>query len=150
MRLFSVCPTRYSIDYSCAACRRVTHTLRTEVYDHVTSLLRDLHWLRVAKRIAYRLAVLAFHCQHCLHHRTSLMNSVQLQMMILEGGFDQLTRRRLSCRERSTRRLVTARFRSRRHASGTVCHLSSRRLHHCQFFKRRLKAELFTRSYRAA
>ena len=54
-------------------------------------------------------------------------------MVILEGGFDQQTRRRLSFRERSTRRLVTVRFRSRRHASGTVCHLSSRRLHHCQY-----------------
>jgi hypothetical protein len=32
-------------------------------YDHVM-LLRDLHWLRVPERIAYRLAVLAFRCQH--------------------------------------------------------------------------------------
>jgi len=29
-------------------------------YDHVTHLLRDLHWLRVVKRIHYRLAVLSF------------------------------------------------------------------------------------------
>ena len=35
-------------------------------YDHVTPLLRDLHWLRAPERIAYRLAVLAFRCQHVL------------------------------------------------------------------------------------
>ena len=70
-----------------------------------------------------------------LHHLhcNSLLNSVQLQMTILGGGFDQQTRRRLSFRERSTRRLVTARFRSRRHESGTVCHLLSRRPHHWQY-----------------
>ena len=32
-------------------------------YDHVTPLLRDLHWLRALQRIEYRLAVLAFRCQ---------------------------------------------------------------------------------------
>jgi len=29
----------------------------SRVYDHVTSLLKDLHWLRVPERIAFRLAV---------------------------------------------------------------------------------------------
>ena len=66
-------------------------------YDHVTSLLRDLHWLRVPERIAYRLAVLAFRCQHGT--APPYLNSVQLQMTILGGGFDQQTRRRLSFRE---------------------------------------------------
>jgi hypothetical protein len=35
-------------------------------YDHVTPLLRDLHWLRVPERIQFRLAVLAFRCLHGL------------------------------------------------------------------------------------
>ena len=35
-------------------------------YDHITPLLRDLHWLRTPQRIEYRLAVLAFRCQHGL------------------------------------------------------------------------------------
>ena len=35
-------------------------------YDHVTPLLRDLHWLRVPERITFRLAVLAYRCQHDL------------------------------------------------------------------------------------
>ena len=35
-------------------------------YDHVTSLLRELHWLRVPERITFRLAVYAYRCQHGL------------------------------------------------------------------------------------
>jgi len=29
-------------------------------YDHITPLLRDLHWLRIPERIAFRLEWLAF------------------------------------------------------------------------------------------
>ena len=35
-------------------------------YDHITPLLRDLHWLRTPQQIEYRLAVLAYRCQHGL------------------------------------------------------------------------------------
>ena len=38
-------------------------------YDHVTHLLRDLHWLRVLERIQFRLAVLAF----CCHNHTACL-----------------------------------------------------------------------------
>ena len=31
-------------------------------FDHVTPLLRDLHWLRVPDRITFRLSVLAYRC----------------------------------------------------------------------------------------
>jgi len=33
-------------------------------YEHVTPLLRDLHWLRVPERIEFKLAVLVFRCLH--------------------------------------------------------------------------------------
>ena len=33
-------------------------------YDHVTPLLQQLHWLRVPERIDFRLATLAYKCQH--------------------------------------------------------------------------------------
>jgi len=33
-------------------------------YDHITHLLRDLHWLRVPERIQFRLAVLAYCCRN--------------------------------------------------------------------------------------
>jgi len=35
-------------------------------YDQVTPLLRDLHWLPFPERITFRLAVLAYRCQHGL------------------------------------------------------------------------------------
>ena len=34
--------------------------------DHVTPLLRRLHWLRAAERITYKLALLAYRCLHGL------------------------------------------------------------------------------------
>ena len=34
--------------------------------DHVTPLLRDLHWLRVPERIKFKLAVLVYRCLHGL------------------------------------------------------------------------------------
>ena len=33
-------------------------------YEHITPLLRDLHWLPVRERIEFKLAVLVFHCLH--------------------------------------------------------------------------------------
>jgi len=35
-------------------------------YDHITPLLHDLHWLPFPERITFRLAVLAYRCQHGL------------------------------------------------------------------------------------
>ena len=35
-------------------------------YDHITPLLCDLHWLPFPERITFRLAVLAYRCQHGL------------------------------------------------------------------------------------
>ena len=44
-----------------AAAHLVCHARK---YNHVTYLLRDLHWLRVPERIQFRLAVLAFWCRN--------------------------------------------------------------------------------------
>jgi hypothetical protein len=44
------------------AAARLVH--RARKFDHITPLLRDLHWLRVPERITFRLAVLAYRCQH--------------------------------------------------------------------------------------
>ena len=35
-------------------------------YDHITPLLRDLHWLRVPERIQFRLSQLVYRCLHAL------------------------------------------------------------------------------------
>ena len=32
--------------------------------EHITPLLRDLHWLRIRERITFKLCVIAFKCQH--------------------------------------------------------------------------------------
>jgi len=44
------------------AAARLVYSARK--YDHVTSLLQELHWLRVPQRIDYKLAVLTFRCLH--------------------------------------------------------------------------------------
>ena len=49
-----------------AACRR----------DHISPLLQDFHWLRVADRITFRLAVLTY---RCLHSSAPEYLSIQLQ-----------------------------------------------------------------------
>ena len=37
---------------------------RRRKFDHVSPLLKELHWLPVPERITFRLAVLAYRCQH--------------------------------------------------------------------------------------
>jgi len=44
-----------------AAARLVCYAQK---YDHVTHLLRDLHWLQVPERMQFRLAVLVFRCRN--------------------------------------------------------------------------------------
>src|SRR5664279_2595912 len=81
------------------AASRLVYSARK--YDHVTPLLRDLHWLRAPERIAYRLAVLVFRCQHSL---TPSYLSTELQRVA-----DLDSRRRL--RSASTTALVVPRMR---------------------------------------
>ena len=38
--------------------------LPTSKFDHVSPLLKELHWLRVPECVTFRLAVLAYRCQH--------------------------------------------------------------------------------------
>ena len=44
--------------------RRCTTCLLCPKYEHITPLLRDLHWLRVPERIEFKLSVLVFRCLH--------------------------------------------------------------------------------------
>ena len=37
---------------------------RRRKFDRVSPLIKELHWLRVPERITFRLAVLAYRCQH--------------------------------------------------------------------------------------
>ena len=70
------------LDYGCATLAGLPDTLTDRLqsvlnaaarlvfaarkFDHVTPLLKDLHWLRVPERIDFRLAVLAYRCLHGL------------------------------------------------------------------------------------
>jgi len=49
------------------AVARLIH--RSSRYEHVTPMLRDLHWLRSPKRIDFKLAVLTYRCLHGLAPR---------------------------------------------------------------------------------
>ena len=116
-------------------------------FDHITPLLRDLHWLRAPQRIEYRLAVLAFRCQHSL---APSYLSTELQRVT-----DIDSRRRL--RSASTALLVVPRTyhstigdrafpvaaaRVWNSLSPVVTQSSS-----LTSFRRKLKTELFLRSY---
>jgi len=102
-------------------------------YDHITPLLRELHWLTYHERIAYRLAALAFRCQH------SLAPSYLSDELRRESDDD--SRRRLydwyrrqfwSFRGQSTARSVTALCPSLRRKYGTLCRLTSHVHPHCR------------------
>ena len=41
-------------------------TTKTRKFDHITPVLRELHWLPVRKRIVYKLAVMVYKCLHRL------------------------------------------------------------------------------------
>ena len=40
--------------------------MRTKQFDHITPVLRDLHWLPVHQRIKYKLAMIVYKCLHAL------------------------------------------------------------------------------------
>jgi len=67
----------YQIDrlqsVSNAAARLVYSSRR---YDHVTPLLRELHWLRMNQRIDYKLAVLIYRCLNGLRRTSPTTSSV--------------------------------------------------------------------------
>ena len=118
-------------------------------YDHVTPLLRDLHWLCVPERIDYRLAVLAFRCQHGL---APGYLSVDIHRVA-----DDESRRRL--RSASTSKLHVPKTKNKTIgdrafpvAAARVWNSLSPALAQASSltsFKRGLKTELFARSYPA-
>ena len=47
----------------CGCYRLVTNTRK---YDHITPVLRDLHWFPIRQRIVFKLATMVYKCQHGL------------------------------------------------------------------------------------
>ena len=61
----AVChPQRFCCGRKSGGNRLTVCRMKLQKYDHVTHLLRDLHWLRVPERIQFRLAVLIIRCRN--------------------------------------------------------------------------------------
>ena len=120
---------------------------RARRYDHVQPLLRSLHWLRVHERISFRLAVLVY---RCLHSSAPGYLASDLQRVSDLGA-----RRRL--RSSSTSALVAPRTvlatigdRAFPETAASVWNSlpdTVRSSPSLPVFRRRLKTELFVRSY---
>jgi len=114
--------------------------------DHITPLLHSLHWLPVAERIAFRLAVLTYRCLHgsVPQYLTSLLQCVS----------DIHTRQRL--RSASSSDLMVPRtirstigersFQSAAVSTWNALSRSVRSSTSVSQFRSRLKTELFARS----
>jgi len=79
-------------------------TAGAQKYDNFTSLLKDLHWLRVPERITYKLCALTFRCLNGL--------APQYLSELLQPVADLESKQRL--RSSSTSQLVVPRMRRSR------------------------------------
>ena len=127
-----------------ASARLIYASRRTE---HVTPLLRDLHWLRYPDRIDYKLAVLVYRCLHGL--APSYLADEFTRVSEIES--------RRNLRSASTANLVVPRF-QRKTLGGRAFPVAAAQAWNSlpshvtsssslASFKRNLKTELFLRSY---
>ena len=151
------------LDYGCTTLVGVPHHLmdrlqsvmnaaarlicRARKFDHITPLLRDLHWLRVPERITFRLAVLAYRCQHGLgpsYLAADLQRVVDVEsrQRLRSASSDALVVPRTFHPTIGDRSFQVAAARAWNSLPLTVTSSSS-----LTVFRRRLKNELFTRSY---
>jgi hypothetical protein len=118
-------------------------------FDHVTPLLRELHWLRFPERIHYKLAVLAFKC----------LNGLAPPYLAREFHRVADTEGRQRLRSASTAKLIVPRVcrptiggRAFPVAAANIWNTLSPRVtssSSLSVFKSRLKTDLFTRCYNA-
>jgi len=117
-------------------------------YDHVTPLLHELHWLRMKQRIEYKLAVLVYRCLHGLalpylasdlQHVADLDDRRRLRSSLTDALNVPSTR--LSTIGDCAFPVAAARVWNSLPATVTSSPPS------LLTFKRRLKTELFARSY---
>jgi len=105
------------------AAARLIH--RSSRYEHVTPMLRDLHWLRSLERINFKLAVLNYRCLHSLAPRylSNYIQSVAISnhRRLRSSSSSQLVIRRTRLSTVGDRAFPEA-------SSGTVCRLTSPQL----------------------
>ena len=127
------------------AAARLIHGLRK--YDHVTPLLKELHWLRVPERITFRLSVLAYRCQHnaapnYLAAQLNAVSNVGYRQRLRSSSTTTLDVPRTEHSTIGDRAFSVSAARSWNSLSAAV--QSSESL---DIFRRRLKTELFARSF---
>ena len=116
-------------------------------YDHITPLLRDLHWLCTPQRIEYRLAVLAYRCQHgfapsYLLTRLHIVSDVESRQRLRSASTTALVVPRTHHQTISDRAFPVAAASVWNSLSPAVMMSTS-----LSCFQRNLKTELFARFY---
>ena len=127
-----------------ASARLIYASRRTE---HVTPLLRDLHWLRYPKRIDYKLAVLVYRCLHglapsYLANEFTRVSEIESRRKIRSASTASLVVPRFQRKTLGGRAFPVAAAQAWNSLSSHVTSSSS-----LASFKRNLKTELFLRSY---
>ena len=121
--------------------------LPTSKFDHVSPLLKELHWLRVPECVTFRLAVLAYRCQHNTAPRYL---AAQLQQAS-NVGYRQRLRSSSSAKLDVPRtEHVTVGGRAFSSTAARVWNSLPTAVQSSEsldIFRRRLKTELFERSY---
>ena len=118
---------------------------RRRKFDHVSPLLEELHWLRVPERIIFRLAVVAYRCQHNMAPRYL---AVHLNRVSNVGHRQRL--RSSSSAVLDVPRTNRATIGDRAFNAGRAWNSLTTEVQSSESlgtFRRHLKAELFTSSY---
>ncbi|HSN23054.1 MAG TPA: reverse transcriptase family protein [Methylomicrobium sp.] len=126
------------------AAARLIH--RSSRFDHVTPLLRDLHWLKSPERVDFKLAVIVYRCMHGLAP-VYLTNCIQ---RVADTNCRRLRSSSSSALVVPRTRLVTVGDRAFPVSGGRVwnslpCNVVSAPT--LSVFRNRLKTYLFSRSY---
>ena len=127
------------------AAARLIH--RRRKFDHVSPLLKELHWLRVPERITFRLAVLAYRCQHNMAPRYL---TAQLQQASNVGYRQRLRSASSAMLDVPCTEHVTIGGRAFSSTAARVWNSLPTAVQSSEsldIFRRRLKTELFERSY---
>jgi len=119
-------------------------------YDHVSALLRDLHWLRVPQRITFRLSVLAYRCQHgpappYLSAELHRVSEIESRQRLRSASTDELDVPQTNCTTIGDRAFPIAAARAWNSLPTSVTSSPS-----LLVFKQRLKTELFSKSHGVA
>jgi hypothetical protein len=117
--------------------------------DHVTPLLQQLHWLRVPERIDFRLATLAYKCQHNMAPRYLVEQMQQLADMISRRGLRSASSAALFVPRTSHRTIGDRAFAVAAAQAWNGLPVSVQQSETLTIFRRRLKTEMFRRSFPA-